>query len=438
MSHVVGELLRFVEENDIKFIRLAFCDMFGVQKNIAIMASQLAHALEQGVSFDASAIRGFANAAESDLFLTPDPSTFAILPWRPSQGCVGRFFCNIRYPDSRPFEGDGRWLLQRAEQRAAQDGYSFLVGPECEFYLFETNEQGRPTLTPFDDAGYFDIAPADRGENVRREICLALEEMGIQPERSHHEQGPGQNEIDFRCSSPLSAADDLVALRTTIKAIAAQNGLHASFLPKPLPLKSGSGLHLNLSVFRGGKNLFENFAAAPDPQAASFMAGILRRAPELCVFASPLPGSYRRLGGAQAPDTVSWSCRNRSTLIRLPAASGADCRMELRSPDPSCNPYFTTALLLEAGFEGIRQQLPLPPAADFDLSQRGVKRADLQALPASLAEAVELAEASEFLRRTLPEKLLCSYLAQKRAEAAACAAAEDPYQYEIAHYFEQV
>ena len=198
MKQTLDGLLRFVEENDIKFIRLAFCDMFGVQKNIAVMASQLRHAAEQGVSFDASAVPGFGHVSESDLFLAPDLSTFSILPWRPSEGCVGRLFCSVRYPDGRPFEGDGRALLQRTEQAAAAAGYRFLVGPECEFYLFETDEHGLPTRTPFDQGGYFDLAPVDRGENVRRQICLTLEEMGVQPERSHHEQGPGQNEIDFR------------------------------------------------------------------------------------------------------------------------------------------------------------------------------------------------------------------------------------------------
>ena len=270
MSHTLSQLMQFIEENDIKFIRLAFCDMFGVQKNIAIMASHLPHAVESGISFDASAIAGFANVAESDLFLVPDLDTFAILPWRPSEGCVGRFFCNIKYPDGRPFEGDGRHLLQTIEQKAAQAGYRFLLGPECEFYLFETDEKGRPTLEPFDRAGYFDLAPMDRGENVRREICLTLEEMGIQPERSHHEQGPGQNEIDFRCASPLHAADDLMTMRAAVKAIAAQNGLFASFLPKPLQDESGSGLHINLSIFQNGVNLFENFRTDPHPTAAAF------------------------------------------------------------------------------------------------------------------------------------------------------------------------
>lgn len=408
MDHTLAQLLRLTEENDVKFLRLAFCDLFGVQKNIAIMASQLAHAVEKGVSFDASAIPGFADTEESELFLTPDPDTFSLLPWRPSEGCVGRFFCHIRRPDGTPFAGDGRWLLRQVQRKAEAAGLRVLLGPECEFYLFETDERGRPTQTPFDDAGYFDMAPLDRGENVRRQICLTLEEMGIRPERSHHEQGPGQNEIDFRCATPLRAADDLMAMQTVVTAIAAQNGLFASFQPKPLPLAPGSGLHLNFSILDGDRNLFEHFPARDDTRAASFLAGILRRVPELTAFANPLPASYRRLGRMEAPGRVDWSYRSRASLVRIPAASGADCRMELRSPDPSCNPYYTVALLLAAGLEGMEEGLPLPDAA-----------AHGAALPVSLTQAVELAQNSEFLRARLPAPLLDAYLAQKRREAGA-------------------
>ena len=437
MSHTLSQLLSFIEENDIKFIRLAFCDIFGVQKNIAIMASQLPHAVEAGVSFDASAIAGFGNVAESDLFLVPDLDTFCLMPWRPSEGCVARVLCNIRYPDGRPFEGDGRHLLQRVEKQADHAGYRLLLGPECEFYLFETDEKGRPTDRPFDRAGYFDIAPLDKGENVRREICLTLEAMGIQPERSHHEQGPGQNEIDFRCASPLHAADDLMTMRTAVKAIAAQNGLFASFLPKPLPGASGSGRHLNFSLFREGENLFQNFAQAPDPDAAAFLAGILERIPEITAFADPLPGSYNRLGCHEAPGVVSWSCQNRSSLVRVPAAKGGDCRMELRSPDPACNPYFVTTLLLTAGFEGIQRKLALPAPTD-----RAVYRAEeapgLTPLPGSLAEAVALARKSDFLPRVLPPRLLSNYLAYKQKEAERYAAEPDPALYEMEQYFDRI
>ena len=421
MDSTARETLEFLEENDIKFIRLAFCDIFGVQKNIAVMASQLGHALEHGVAFDASAIAGFGGVARSDLLLRPDLSTFTVLPWRPAESGVGLVFCNITYPDGRPFEGDGRWMLGQLEQRALRQGYSFLVGPECEFYLFETDEKGRPTHTPFDEAGYFDIAPLDKGENVRRQICLALEEMGVQPERSHHEQGPGQNEVDFRCASPLAAADHLVALRTAVKATARENGLFASFSPKPLANKSGSGL--------------EGFCQAPNEKAAAFLAGVLAHAAECMPFTNPLPGSYARLGGFEAPGTVSWSPHNRSCLVRVPAATGQDSRIELRSPDPSCNPYFATLLLLSAGFEGVLAGLALPEAADGDLFAGG---GAAPRLPASLGQALGAARQSEFLRRALPQKLLDTYLACKQEEFDAYEYSGDRAAYEAAHYFPRI
>ena len=433
MTRGISDILQFVEENDIKFVRLAFCDIFGVQKNIAILSSYLEHAFEKGVSFDASAIVGFGNVTESDLFLHPDPDTLAIFPWRPSQGCVARFYCNIRYPDGRPFEGDGRLLLARTERRALEEGFSFQLGPECEFYLFATDERGEPVLKPYDRAGYFDVMPLDHGENVRRSICLTLEEMGLRPERSHHEQGPGQNEVDFHRSAPLQAADNLETLRTAVKAIAAQNGLFASFLPKPIEKESGSGLHFNLSAWRGGKNLFENFRDCPDPQAASMLAGILRHIPAITAFANPLPGSYRRLGCFEAPSAVGWSAQNRSQLVRLPAASGSDSRIEVRSPDPACNPYVVAALLLEAAMSGVREGLPLPPPSDFDGADAGESR-----LPQSLGDALEAAGQSEFIHSVLPEKYLSQYIKQKEREFAEYTAAGDPYRYEIERYFDRI
>lgn len=432
-----SELLRFVKDNDIKFIRLAFCDIFGVPKNIAVTSDHLEHALEYGISFDASAVAGFSHVAKSDLLLTPDPSTFALLPWRPAQGCVVRVYCNVCYPGGDPFECDSRRLLIETAEYAAKRGFHFRVGPECEFYLFTTDEQGAPTLTPHDRAGYFDLAPVDRGENVRRGICLTLEEMGILPERSHHEQGPGQNEVDIRHAAPLQAADNLMSLRLAAKAVAAQYGLFASFLPKPLPEHSGSGLHINLSLHREKRNLFEGFETKPDPAAAWFMAGILHHIRELMPFTNPLPSSYRRLGSFEAPIRVSWSCQNRSQLVRVPAAQGGECRMEVRSPDPSCNPYLALALLLAAGMDGIDRQLILPEAAGFDMYQdRLAERLPL--LPGDLDSALDMAEQSEFLRRTLPKELLDQYLDLKRRELAQYEVEEQPEQWELDHYFEWI
>ncbi len=434
MERTVAEIKALLEEYEIKFIRLAFCDIFGRQKNIAITASSFEHAVTSGVSFDASAIDGFANVNESDLFLHPDLNTFSILPWRPHESSVARFYCNISYPDGRPFEGDGRFILSEIEKEAYASGYSFLVGPECEFYLFETDNDGNPTRKPFDRAGYFDIAPLDRGENIRREICLALEEMNLSPERSHHESGPGQNEIDFRCSSPLKAADDLMTLRTAVKAISYQNGLFASFLPKPLVGESGSGLHINLSVFENDENLFSGFVTERNHKAASFLAGILRRIGDITVFSNPLPGSYSRLGKCEAPSVISWSAENRSTLVRVPAATGIDSRIEIRSPDPSCNPYLVIALLVAAGFEGIKDNLELAPSTDRDIFSPG-GRSGLKEIPHSLQKAIKNAKCSEFVRSVLPGKLVDDYLSIKSREALGYERSENAYSYELDRYF---
>ncbi len=403
------DIKQLLIEYEIKFIRLAFCDISGRQKNIAIMADELEHAVKHGVSFDASAIRGFMNINESDLLLFPDLDTFSVLPWRPSDRAVARFYCFITYPDGRPFEGDGRYLLSEIERRSGKSGYSFLVGPECEFYLFETDEKGFPTRLPFDDAGYFDMAPLDRGENVRREICFAIETMGLKPERSHHEHGPGQNEIDFRCSSPLKAADDLMTFKTAVKAIAQQHGLFASFMPKPIENESGNGLHINLSLYEDNENLFER----SDPKAMAFMAGILRRMKEITVFANPLSSSYERLGKFEAPSTVSWSHQNRSTLVRLPYADGNDCRMEVRSPDSSANPYLLISLLLSAGFEGISDDLTPESEAVGDM----IASTHAEKLPMTLLEAVKEARKSSFISRVIPERIVDFYLEDREAEA---------------------
>ena len=423
----IEDIKQLLAEYEIKFIRLAFCDISGIQKNIAIMADELEHAVRHGVSFDASAIKGFLNINESDLLLFPDLDTFSVLPWRPSDRAVARFYCYITYPDRRPFEGDGRYLLSRIEKKSGSAGYSFLVGPECEFYLFETDDKGFPTLNPFDDAGYFDMAPLDRGENVRREICFALENMDLKPERSHHEHGPGQNEIDFRCSSPLKAADDLMTFKTAVKAIAQQHALFASFMPKPIENESGNGLHINLSLYENDRNLFETETS----RAMSFMSGILRRMRDISVFANPLVSSYERLGQFEAPSTVSWSHQNRSTLVRIPYAEGNDCRMEVRSPDPAANPYLLISLLLAAGFEGLADGLEPEPEASGDL----LSSPSQERLPSSLKEAVEAARESSFIHQVIPERILDRYLEDKEAESADYERNGRDHDYLIRRYF---
>ena len=394
------EVLEFVREGDVRFVRLAFCDAFGVQKNVSIMAEELPRAFQSGVSFDASAIRGFSQEQRSDLFLFPDPATLAVLPWRPSRGRVARLFCDIRRPDGTAFWGDTRQLLKRTVARAAEAGLRVNIGTEIEFYLFQLDEKGRRTDIPFDDAGYMDIAPEDRGENVRREICLTLAEMGLYPESSHHEEGPGQNEIDFRFSDALSAADNAVTFQAVVKTIAMQNGLFADFSPKPISNRSGNGLHVNLSL-----------AGAHDQaRTDAFMAGLLAHAAEMTAFLNPTAASYLRLGKNKAPRYVSWSRENRSQLIRIPASDSAHRRIELRSPDPAANPYLAFALILEAGLDGVARGLTPPPPNDHDLYTAGPEITGvLEPLPQDAAEAQERAFSSGFVRTHVPEGLLAAY-----------------------------
>ena len=393
MNYSYDEVLDFVEMEDVKFIRLAFCDVFGKQKNISIMPEELPRAFSQGISFDASAIRGFGGQVKSDLLLFPDPRTLNVLPWRPTHGKVVRMFCDIKYPDGTPFEKDCREILRRAVSRAKELGLEVNLGSEMEFYLFKTGENGEPTDQPFDRAGYMDVAPDDRGENIRREICLTLLEMGIQPESSHHEEGPGQNEIDFRYSDAMTAADNAMNFQTVVHAVAMRNGLAADFSPKPLSGHSGNGMHINLSVKkRGGTDMTQ-----------LFMAGILAHIREITVFLNPSPASYRRLGEMKAPRYVSWSPENRSQLIRIPAAKGSYQRFELRSPDPSANPYLAFAMLIYAGLDGIEKNLPLPEPVNEDLYSAGPEiTAHLPQLPQSWEEALALAQHSEFVRQALP------------------------------------
>ena len=400
MVYEKEEILQYIIEEDVKFIRMTFCDVMGRLKNVSIMPDELDRAFDYGIAIDASAVAGFGGEIYSDLVLRPDASTLCILPWRPEHGRVVRMFCSVHYPDGRPFEADTRAILARAVEDARKEGYTFFFGPEMEFYLFRLDESGVPTKTPYDHAGYMDVAPEDKGENIRREICLSLLELGIRPETSHHEEGPGQNEIDFRYADPLTAADQAVTFRSVVQTIAARNGLYADFSPKPLPDAPGSGMHINLSVKSAdGTDVM--------PQV---MAGILARAYELSVFLNPLESSYRRFGCRKAPRYISWSSENRSQLIRIPAASGEYRRAELRSPDPSCNPYLAFALLIYAGLDGIRCRLPLPAPADVNLFTAPESvTSQYRTLPANLDEAKQAARSSEFAAAQLPKRLLDYY-----------------------------
>lgn len=392
MLYTEAEVFDFIKEEDVQFIRLAFCDLAGRQKNISILPEELERAFRDGISFDASAIRGFGSVEKSDLLLFPIPSTLSILPWRPMHGKVVRMFCDIRYPDGTPFEKDSRGILCRAVEKAAAMGISVRFGAEFEFYLFRTGEDGEPTRIPFDRAGYMDVAPDDKGENIRREICLALLEMGIQPESSHHEEGPGQNEIDFRYSDAVSAADHAMNFLAAVKATADRNGLVADFSPKPLENESGNGLHINISLAGEGSGGKEH----------AFLAGVLAHIREITAVLNPEEASYRRLGERKAPKYIAWSKGNRSTLVRIPAAKGEYARMELRSPDPAANPYLAFALLIHAGLDGVEKNLPLSPEVTTDLFAKNADTAILQALPGSLEEALEAAKKSAFFASVLP------------------------------------
>lgn len=400
MQYSKEEIRQYVAEEDIKFIRLAFCDLSGRQKNISIHPDELDRALQYGIAFDASAIPGFGDEVRSDLFLQPDTSTLCLLPWRPDHGRVARMFCGIVRPDGTPFEADARQLLRQAVREAEDMGITFAFGTEMEFYLFQRDELGEPTKQPYDHAGYMDIAPEDKGENVRREICLTLEQMGIRPECSHHEQGPGQNEIDFRYSQPLTAADNAVTFRTVVDSVAVRSGLAADFSPKPISGQPGNGMHINISA---------KSADGADVMPL-IIAGILAHIREMTVFLNTVDASYLRFGGSKAPRYISWSSENRSQLIRIPAAQGEYRRAELRSPDPLCNPYLAFALLIYAGLDGIRRALPLPAAADinfFTASQQVKER--FETLPATLPQARALAAGSPFLAELLPPAVLEYY-----------------------------
>lgn len=397
MNFSAEEVMQYVEEEDVKFIRLAFCDVYGVQKNLAIQPSELKRAFRHGAALDASAIPGFDRGFSSDLFLRPDPSTLARLPWRPESGKVVRMFCDILTPDGEIFSCDTRNILKKAAQKARTQGLYFDLGSQMEFYLFKTDDNGEPVSIPYDNAGYMDIAPIDKGENIRREICLTLEQMGIHPESSHHEEGPGQNEIDFVCADPLTAADNAVTFVSIVKTVAARNGLYADFSPMPLKDMPGSGMHINISM--------------GSVESLPFvMAGIMDKIREMTVFLNPLNSSYERFGKAKAPSHIAWARENRSQLIRIPASFGAQPRAELRSADPMANPYLAFTLIIHAGLYGLQNALELPPASEVSfINASDSETGAYQKLPASRAEASRLAQNSDFIREIFPGEIISAY-----------------------------
>ncbi|HEX3039308.1 MAG TPA: type I glutamate--ammonia ligase [Caproiciproducens sp.] len=421
-KYTKDDIIRMVEENDVRFIRMQFTDILGTMKNVAITASQIEKALDNKVMFDGSSIEGFVRIEESDMYLRPDLDTFVILPWHTQNGRVARLICDIYTPDGRPFEGDPRYVLKRTINEAAKMGYTFNVGPECEFFLFNTDEFGHPTTITHDTAGYFDLGPSDLGETARRDICLNLEDMGFEIEASHHEVAIAQHEIDFKYSEALSAADNILTFKMIVKWCADTHGLCATFMPKPVFGQSGSGMHTNMSLFKDGKNAFYD----PDSEtglshiAYNFIAGIMKHIKGICAITNPLVNSYKRLvPGYEAPCYIAWTLSNRSALIRVPASRGLGTRVELRNPDPACNQYLAFAVLLAAGLDGIKNDLAPQEAVSaniYDIEKEDRIAAGIGSLPTNLSNAIKEMKADPFIKEVLGEHVFGKYTEAKEKE----------------------
>ena len=418
------DIMRMVEEEDVEFIRLQFTDIFGMLKNVAITASQLEKALDNRCMFDGSAIEGFVRIDESDMYLYPDLDTFEVFPWRPQQGKVARFICDVYNPDGTPFSGDPRYVLKRAVKRAQDMGYVLNVGPECEFFLFHTDEEGRPTTSTHEMAGYFDVSPIDLAENVRRDIVLNLEEMGFQVEASHHEIAPAQHEIDFQYTDALRAADNIMTFKMAAKTIAKRHGLHATFMPKPREGMNGSGMHINMSLSdKEGRNLFadDQDALRLSRDAYYVMAGILRHMKAMTILTNPLVNSYKRLiPGFDAPIYIAWSpTSNRSSLIRIPSPRGESTRIELRCPDSAMNPYLALAACLSAGLDGIEKKIGLPACVEgnmFTMEPEELRERNVERIPETLGDAIEAYNGDSFMKEVLGEHIYTKYLEAKEQE----------------------
>ena len=422
MHYSKEDVLAMVEENGVKFIRLQFTDILGTLKNVAITDRQLEKALNNHCMFDGSSINGFVRVEESDMYLRPDLDTFVIFPWRPQQGKVARLICDVYMPDGTPFEGDPRYILKKAINKAKDMGYTMNVGPECEFFLFEVDNDGNPTLKTNDKGSYFDLGPIDLGENARRDMTLALEDMGFEIETSHHEVAAGQNEIDFKYADALVTADNIATFKYVVKSIAQRHGLYATFMPKPLHGVNGSGMHINISLIKDGKNAFHNEEdeLGLSSVAYNFIGGVLKHIKEICPITNPLVNSYKRLvPDYEAPVYITWSAKNRSPLIRVPSAREEGTRIELRSPDPSSNPYLVLACLLLAGLEGIKYNLEPPKCVDkniFDLNREERKRENIESLPESLHEAVAYMQKSDLVKEALGKNTFEYYIRAKEVE----------------------
>lgn len=417
------DIFRMVEEHKVRFIRLQFTDIFGALKNVTITVSQLNRALDNQCMFDGSSIEGFVRIEESDMYLRPDLDSFVVLPWTCTVGITARLICDVYKTDGTPFEGDPRYVLKRAIAEAEKMGYScFNVGPELEFFLFNTDSHGYATTDTDDRGSYFDMGPADRGEIARRDICMTLEELGFEIEASHHEVAPAQHEIDFKYDNALETADKIMTFKLAVQTIAEQHRLCATFMPKPVYGVCGSGMHMNMSLMRDGKNAFydENDNLGLSSEAYSFIAGLMEHVKGLTVLTNPLVNSYKRLvPGYEAPIYIAWSAANRSPLIRIPAARGMGTRIELRNPDPSCNPYLAMAACLMAGLDGIKRGLTPPTSVDsniYNLTEDQREELEIESLPGSLIDAVRALKADECVRSAIGEHVYRKYSHAKRKE----------------------
>ena len=422
MNYTKEDVLREAYEKGVKFMRLQFTDIFGVLKNVSIPVEQLEKALDGEMMFDGSSIEGFVRIEESDMYLRPDPDTFVVFPWRPAEGGVARLICDVYNPDGTPFNGCPRNTLKKVLAEASEMGFKCYIGPELEFFLFHVDTEGRPTLITHDKAGYFDMTPVDLGESARRDMVLALEQMNFEIEASHHEVAPGQHEIDFKYADALEMADKMVTFRFVVRTIAQRHGLHATFMPKPIFGINGSGMHVNQSLFKNGKNVFYDQEGPMNlsSEAYHYIAGIMEHAKAFTAITNPTVNSYKRLvPGYEAPCYIAWSGRNRSPLIRIPAKRGSSTRIELRSPDPSCNPYLALAVQIKAGLDGVKRKLNPPEAVDlniFAMDDRQRKEMGIDSLPGDLKEALTLLSNDEVIKDALGEHIYSRFVAAKTEE----------------------
>lgn len=415
-----ADILKLVEEEDVEFIRLQFIDMFGVLKNIAIPSGRLIRAMDNQCVVDMASLDGFTGEKEADLYLKPDLSTFCILPWRPQQGKVARFLCDVCREDGSDFKSSPRWILKQVLRKAERLGYHFQVNPECEFFLFHTDDNGIPTTITHEQAGYLDTSPLDLGENSRRDIVLTLEEMGYEIDSSHHEISAAQHEIDFAYDDALSCADKVTTFRVAVRTVARRYGLHATFMPKPRREVNGSGMHLNMRLMKEGQNVFSKEDGKLSREGQSFLAGIMKHIPGMTAIFNPLVNSYKRLvPGFEAPSEITWSTRQRNTLLHVRSRAGEGLSLELRSPDSAGNPYLVFALCLAAGLEGMEEKL-VPPAELKEkintLSQEERLARGIRSLPENLGQAMQAMDEDPLVRRVLGEEFVTGYLKSKREE----------------------